>query len=106
MPASTSIADLNDPTYKAVLGHFQKGEWAPGLAELRGLAERFPHDPDLRAMLEEHQVRANIDLDERLDRRRGVYRAVALWAARVAVVAVLAYGAWLGVQSYSVWFQQ
>ena len=91
MPASTPHADLNDPTYRAALVHFQKGEWGPGLDALKGLAERFPHDPHLRAMVEEHQVRANIDQDERQDRRRAIWRQVALWAVRAAVVAVLAY---------------
>src|SRR5258708_4356466 len=105
MPASTPYADLHDPAVRAALGHFQKGEWGPGLDALKGLAERFPHDPHLSAMVEENQVRANIDQHERDDRRRGIWRQVAGWAARVAVVAVLALAAWWGVQSYSLWFQ-
>jgi tetratricopeptide (TPR) repeat protein len=105
MPASNTYADLNDPTYRAALGHFQKGEWQPGLEALKGLAERFPHDPDLSAMVEENQVRANIDQYEREDRRRSIWRQAAGWAARGVVVALLGLAAWWGVQSYSLWFQ-
>src|SRR5258706_11433521 len=105
MPASIRFAELNDPAYSTALGHFQKGEWQPGLASLKGLAERFPHDPHLSAMVEENQLRANIDQDERQDRRRAVWRSVGRWVARLAVVPVLALAVWWGVQSYSLWFQ-
>lgn len=105
MPASTSQADLNDPAHRAALGHFQKGEWEPGLAALKGLAERFPHDPHLRAMVEENRVRANIDQDEHEERRREKWRQMARWAARAVAVLVLALAAWWGAQSYSLWFQ-
>ncbi len=106
MPASSRCAEQDDPAYRAAVSYLQKGEWEPGLAALKGLAARFPHDPNLSAMVEENQVRANIDQDEREDRRRLIWRQVALWAARAAVVGVLAYAAWWGAQTYSAWFQQ
>src|SRR5258707_14694582 len=105
MPASTRLADLTDPAYQEALGHLQKGKWLPGLAALNGLAERFPHAPHLRAMVEENQVRANIDQHEREARRRGIWRQLAGWAVRVVAVLVLALAGWWGAQSYSLWFQ-
>src|SRR5260370_40562142 len=95
-----------DPTFQAALHQLQKGEWAPGLAALNGLAERSPHDPDLRALIEETRVRAGIDQTEREDNRRLLWRRLLNWGARVVVLVALVLAANWSWQSYSVVIQQ
>ena len=92
---------LKDQLYLSALQHFQTGEWDVGLAELARLVERFPLDHTLRTFSQEMQLRANIDRDEREDRRRGgqgkAVRAATWLAAGVLVVGLVTYGA----QTYS-----
>jgi tetratricopeptide (TPR) repeat protein len=101
MSASPLYADRNDTAYMAAFGHFQKGEWQPGLAELDSLAKRFPQDTNLRATIAEHQVRAKIDQDEHEDRRRVARRLAVRWAVRLALLVVVAFAGQRALESYA-----
>jgi len=106
MSVEATRSRLGDHLYQSALGHLQKGDWKAGLAELAGLAERYPLDDSLSALRQEMELRARVDQDEREDRRRERRRRVVKLASRlmaVLLVGLLVYG---GVRSYSVWFQQ
>jgi hypothetical protein len=60
----------------------------------------------LGALLDEARVRSHIDQDEREDRRSALRRTVLRWGLRLAVVAVLVWGASWAARNYSVWFNQ
>jgi tetratricopeptide (TPR) repeat protein len=106
MSGSSRKANWSDPDYQAAAIHLQQGEWQAGLSALNELAARFPHDLELKAYIDESQVRAGIDLNERQDQRRALWRRLARWAGRLAVVLVLAAGAWWAWQAYADWFER
>jgi tetratricopeptide (TPR) repeat protein len=105
MSGSGRKANWSDPGYQAAAVHLQQGEWSAGLTALSDLAARFPHDQELKAYLEEGQVRAGIDQNEREDRRRAVWRKARRWAVRLGLVLVLAVGAGWVWQAYASWFE-
>jgi tetratricopeptide (TPR) repeat protein len=95
-----------DLTFQAALRQLQQEEWEPGLAALNGLLERSPHDPELRAFIEETQVRARIDQTEREDNWRLLWRRLLIWGARLVVLVAVVLAANWGWQSYSIVIQQ
>lgn len=84
----------------------QQGEWKPALAELTNLAEQYPYDLELKALLNETQVRSHIDQDEREDRRLALRKTLVRWGLRLVVVVALAWMANEAALRYSAWFQQ
>jgi tetratricopeptide (TPR) repeat protein len=97
----TYQAIARDPAHAAALQHMQKGEWTPALEALSGLAERFPNDYELQEFVAEARVRANIDQNEKDDRKRAIKLRLAGWALRLAVLALIVYGGWVGYERYS-----
>jgi tetratricopeptide (TPR) repeat protein len=106
MSGSSRKASWSDPDYQAAAIHLQQGEWNAALSALNDLTARFPHDQELKAFIEESQVRASIDLNERDDRRRALWRRLARWAGRLVVVLALAAGAWWASEAYAGWFER
>ena len=69
MTANSTDLSTADAGFQAALQQLQKGEWAPALAALTSLAEQYPFDLELRALVDETTVRSHIDQDERDDRK-------------------------------------
>lgn len=106
MSANTVAAYGNDPLYREAQNNLQQGEWEQGLAKLDQLVESYPLDQVLRTLRQEMELRSKIDKDERKDRIRGFFVQLVKWTARLAVLALILGSIFVGVRSYSFWFQQ
>ncbi len=106
MSISTRPSHRDDAAYLDALRHLQKGEWARGLSGLTAVADRFPHEPDLRAFIAETQVRAGVDGDEREDNLRLARQRTIRLATRATIAFVVLVMAALAVRSYANWFRE
>jgi tetratricopeptide (TPR) repeat protein len=96
MTAHKTDAYQTAPEFNEALQRFQAGEWEAGLAKLEGLLVSFPYSKDLRTLFEEMQLRSQIDVYEREDRRqaraRKFRKTFFSLAGVVVVISTLVWG--------------
>jgi tetratricopeptide (TPR) repeat protein len=95
-----------DPLFQNAMQHVQTGKWQEGLDELSQLLKNYPDSEDLQTLHAEMQLRARMDADELVERRREKSRKLKTWTVRLlALVVIVGLGYW-GIQTYSGWIQR
>jgi len=100
MTESINDSVHNDELYKKMQEHFQRAEWQEGLDILSDLIEKYPLEPELWPLMNDMSVRANIDQDERSERRAAAVKRFRKIAFRVSIAAVLIVAFTWFVSSY------
>jgi tetratricopeptide (TPR) repeat protein len=92
--------------FQEALRNFQLGKWEDGFSRLKELEQRFPLEREIRALRQEMQVRARIDLDEKEDNWNHTKRLALIWTTRIGLVwLVLGLAVW-GIFTYSSWISR
>lgn len=85
----------SEPLYQESLLHFQTGSWNEAIRCLQLLAQTYPDDPLLQAMLDEAQFKAELDRTTRVRAKRWVKpRWIPALARLALIIAIVVAGIW------------
>lgn len=95
----------NDELYQKMQRHFQSGEWDEGLDLLSKLNDKYPLETELWPLMHDMQVRANIDQDEKGERRHAALIRGRNVAIRVSFAAIIIFAVYWILTSSAGWIE-
>ena len=95
----------NDVLYHKMQACFQAGEWDEGLDLLSKLNDKYPLETELWPLMNDMQVRSNIDKDEKGERRHAALIRGRNIAIRVSIAAVIIFAVFWVLTSSASWIE-
>ncbi len=98
---------MDSPAFQEAMGHFRVGRWEEGLAKLSDVEKHFPHEPALRAIRQEMEIRARIsqyENEEHKNKKKNklvnytIKGLIAVVVFGIAAFAILTYSGWIQTQ--------